>query len=89
MNIDAFINDTVAAHNRTCCDIIISKSYLGAFSWYFLYLKDYNVWGIDEWILFKLIYDKLSQDRIYPSVLIREINGKNKIGIAFEVKGKL
>lgn len=86
MNIDAFINNTVQAHNRTCCDIIISKTCIPGWESYFLYLKDYDIWSIEEWFLYKFIYDRLSQDEIYPYVLIRVIGGKNKIGIAFEVK---
>ena len=86
MNIDAFINDTVAAHNRTCCDIIVSKTFLGSWAWYFLYLKDYDIWGIEEWSLYKFIYDRLSQEQIFPNVLMRVIDGKTKIGIAFEVR---
>lgn len=86
MNIDKFINAAVEAHNSNCCDIIISKTYLGSWAWYFLYMKDYDIWGIEEWSMYKFIYDRLSQDQIFPSVLMREIGGKPKIGIAFEVK---
>ena len=86
MNIDAFINDTVAAHNRTCCDIIISKTYLGSWAYYFLYLKDHDLWGIEELSLYKFMYDRLSLEQIFPNILMREICGKPKIGIAFEVR---
>lgn len=86
MNIDAFINNTVQAHNRTCSDFIISKTCRPGCESYFLYLKNYDIWGIEEWFLYKFIYDKLSQDEIFPKVLMREIGGKTKIGIAFDVK---
>ena len=86
MNIDAFIKDTVQAHNRTCSDFIISKTCLPGRSSYFLYLKAFDIWGIEEWFLYKFIYDRLSQDEIFPKVLMREIDGKTKIGIAFEVR---
>ena len=86
MNIDAFINETVKAHNRSNPDIIISKSCIAGRSWYFLYARDSNIWSMEEVFLYKFLYERLSQERICPSLQLREIFGKQKIGIAFEVK---
>lgn len=86
MNIDAFINSAVIAHNCSHPDIVVSKSYILGFAWYFLYLKDFNIWGSEEIFLYRFIYERLSQDRIYPQLLLREVDGEQKIGIAFEVK---
>lgn len=85
MHIDAFINDTVRAHNRTNPDIIISKSVIAGRSWYFLYLEGYDIWGIEESFLYRFLYERLSQERIYPTLQLREIKGVKRIGIAFEV----
>lgn len=89
MNIDAFINDTVKAHNRSHPDIIISKSWIAGRSWYFLYAKDSNIWSIEELCLFRSLYESLSPEGICPSLLLRDIDGKPKIGIAFEIKRSL
>ena len=89
MSIDEFIVEKVEIHNKTGCDMIISKSYIAGRAWYFLYLKDCNTWSYREWSLYKCIYDKLSKQSIYPFVELREIDGKQKIGIAFEAKCKL
>lgn len=87
MNIEAFINETVKGHNRSHPEIIIAKSYHAGWTWYFLYQGDTNIWGIEDVILYEFLWDKLSQERIYPCLQLREIVGKQKIGIAFEVKG--
>lgn len=86
MNIDAFINSTVKAHNCSNPDIVITKSCSSGFEFYFLYMKDYNIWGWEEIYLYRFICEMLSQDRIYPQILLREVNGEQKIGIAFIVK---
>lgn len=86
MNIDAFINETVKGHNRINPDIIIAKSCIAGRLWYFLYLEGYDIWGIEEVTLYEYLWDKLSQERISPCIQLREIGGKPKIGIAFEVK---
>lgn len=85
MHIDAFINDTVRALSRSHPGIIISKSCIAGRSWYFLYLEGYDIWGLEESFLYRLLYERLSQKRIYPTLQGREINGVQKVGIAFEV----
>lgn len=85
MKIDAFINDTVRAHNRTHPDIIISKSCISGRTSYFLYLEDYDIWGIEELFLYRYLYERLSQERIYPIIQLSMIEGVQKIGIAIEV----
>lgn len=86
MDIDAFINDAVKAHNRSNPAIIIWTSCIAGRSWYFLYARDSNIWSMEEVFLYKFLYERLSQERIYPSLQLRVIFGKPKIGIAFEVK---
>lgn len=86
MLIDALINDAVRAYNRNHPAIIISKSYIARRSWYFLYLEGYDIWGIEESFLYKFLYERLSKERIYPTLQSREIKGVRRIGIAFEVK---
>ena len=86
MNIDAFINETVKAHNRLNVDIVIDKSYRAGYAWYFLYQRDYDIWSWEDIYLYKYLNERLSQERVYPTLRLREIDGKSKIGIAFEVK---
>ena len=86
MNIDAFINETVKGHNLNNPDIIIAKSCIAGRSRYFLYLEGYDIWGIEEVILYEFLWDKLSHELISPSIQLREIEGKPRIGIAFDVK---
>lgn len=89
MNIEAFIDATVCAHNRSHPGIIISKSWIAGRAWYFLYAKDSNIWSIRELFLFRSLYEKLSPEGIFPCLLLREIDGEPKIGIAIEVYGSL
>ncbi len=86
MSIDAFINETVKAHNRGHLDIVIAKSCIAGYAWYYLYQRDYDIWSWEDVFLYKFLYERLSQDSIYPTLQLREIDGKSKIGIAFEVK---
>lgn len=86
MNIDAFINDTVKAHNRYHSEIVIAKSCKAGYTRYFLYQRDHDIWSWEDVFLYKYLYEKLSQDGICPALQLREIDGQSKIGIAFEVK---
>ena len=85
MIIDAFINDTVKAHNRCHPNIIIYKECIAGRPWYFLYLEDYDIWGIEESFLYRFLYERLSQERIYPNLQLREIEGVQKIGIVIDL----
>lgn len=86
MNIDAFINETIKAHNRWHVDIVIDKSCIAGYAWYFLYQRGHDIWAWEDVFLYKYLYERLSQVCIYPTLQLREIDGKQKIGIAFEVK---
>ena len=89
MNIDKLLNDAVKVHNLTNPDIIIRKSKCDTLSWYFLYCKESNIWGAEECRLFMFLDEKLSQERIYPFICLRKVNGKDKIGIFIGVISEL
>lgn len=81
MNVDKLLNDAVRLHNLTNPDFIIHKTLCDSLTFYFLFCKDGNIWNSDECTLFLYLYDKLSQDRIYPFIALQKINGEDKIGI--------
>ena len=81
MNIDKLLNDAVRVHNLAFPDIIIRKSQCGDLSWYFLYCKDSNIWDAVECRLFMFLDEKLSQERIYPFICLRKVDGEDRIGI--------
>ena len=89
MNVDKLLNDAVKVHNLTNPDIIIRKSQCGAILWYFLYCKDSNVWDEGECRLFMFLDEKLSQERIYPFICLRKVDGKDRIGIFIDVNSEL
>lgn len=81
MNVEKIITDAISYHNRTNPDIIIRKTQMDNLTFYFLYGKDGNIWNTDECRLFLYLYDKLSEDRIYPFISLSKVNGEDKIGI--------
>lgn len=81
MNVDKLLNDAVRLHNLTNPDIIIRKTHCDSLTFYFLYCQDGNIWYSEECKLFLYLYDKLSQDRIYPFIALSKICGEDKIGI--------
>lgn len=81
MNVDKLLNDAVRLHNLTNPDIIIRKTQCDSLTFYFLYCQDGNIWYSEECKLFLYLYDKLSQDRIYPFIALSKICGEDKIGI--------
>lgn len=81
MNVVKLLNDAVRVHNLTNPDIIIHKTLCDTLTFYFLYCKDSNIWDSEECRLFLYLYDKLSQDRIYPFIALQKIDGEDKIGI--------
>lgn len=89
MNIDKLLNDAVMGHNLTNPDIIIRKSQCDALTWYFLYCKDSNIWDTEECRLFMFLDEKLSQERIYPFICLRKVDGEDKIGIFIDVNSEL
>lgn len=86
MNLDEFLNNAVKLHNFTAQDMVIWSSQYDDITLYFLYCKDSNFWGVDECKLFLYLYDKLSQERIYPIICSWFVNGMDKIGIYIVVK---
>lgn len=89
MNVDQIINDAVRGHNRTNPDFIIRRSRIDNLTFYFLYCGESNIWNSNECRLFLYLYDKLSQDRIYPFIALNKINGEDKIGIFIDANKKL
>ena len=89
MNIDKLLNEAVKVHNLTNPDIIIRKSQCDALSWYFLYYKDSNIWDAGGCRLFMFLDEKLSQERIYPFISLRKVDGEDKIGILIGVISEL
>lgn len=89
MKIDKLLYDAVKVHNLTNPDIIIRKSQCDTHSCYFLYCKHSNIWGAEECRLFMFLDEKLSQERIYPFICLRKVDGKDKIGIFIGVKSEL
>lgn len=89
MNIDKLLNDAVIGHNLTSPEIIIRKSQCDTLSWYFLYCKDSNVWGMKECILYKYLFEKLSVKRIFPFICLRKVDGVDRIGIFIDVNTEL
>ena len=89
MNIDKLLNDAVMGHNLTNPDIIIRKSQCDALIWYFLYCKDSNIWDTEECRLYMYLFEKLSQERIFPFICLRKIDGEDKIGIFIDVNTEL
>lgn len=89
MNIDKLLNDAVKVHNLAFPEIIIRKFLFGSLSYYFLYCKDSNIWDAVECRLFMFLDEKLSQERIYPFICLRKIDGKDKIGIFIGVISEL
>lgn len=81
MNVDKLLNDAVRLHNLTNPDIIIHKTQCDTLTFYFLYCEEGNIWNSEECRLFLYLYDKLSQDRIYPFIALKKICGVDKIGI--------
>lgn len=81
MNVEKLISDAVKGHNLTNPDFIIQKTLCDTLTFYFLFCKDGNIWNSDECRLFLYLYDKLSQDGIYPFICLRKIAGEDKIGI--------
>lgn len=89
MNIDKLLNDAVMGRNLTRPDIIIRKSQCDALTWYFLYCKDSNIWDPKECRLYLYLYDKLSQERIFPFICLRKVDGVDRIGIFIDVNTEL
>lgn len=89
MNIDKLLNDAVKVHNLTNPDIIIRKSQCDTLSWYFLYCKDSNIWDTEECRLYMYLFEKLSQERIFPFICLRKVDGEDKIGIFIDVNTEL
>lgn len=89
MDIDKLLNDAVKVHNLTNPDIIIHKYQIDNLTFYFLYCQDGNVWYSEECRLFLYLYDKLSQDRIYPCIAIKKIFGEDKLGIFIGANSEL
>lgn len=89
MKIDKLLYDAVKVHNLTNPVIIIRKSKYDTLSWYFLYCKESNIWGAEECRLFMFLDEKLSQERIYPCISLRKVDGKDKIGIFIDVNSEL
>ena len=89
MNVDKIITDAVRERNRTNPDFIIRRSRIDTLTFYFLYCADGNIWSKNECRLFLYLYDKLSQDRIYPFIALNKINGEDKIGIFIDANKKL
>ena len=89
MNIDKLLNDAVKVHNLTNPDIIIRKSQCGCLSWCFLYCKDSNIWDAEECRLFMFLDEKLSQERIYPVICLRKVDGEDRIGIFIVINSEL
>lgn len=81
MNVNKLLNYAVRVHNLTNPDFIIQKTQIDALTFYFLYCEDGNIWNSDECRLFLYLYDKLSQDSIYPFIALQKIDGEDKIGI--------
>lgn len=89
MNIDKLLNDAVKVHNLTNPGIIIRKSQCDTLSWYFLYCKDSNIWDTEECRLYMYLFEKLSQERIFPFICLRKVDGEDKIGIFIDVNTEL
>ena len=89
MNIEKLIYDVVRVHNLTNPDFIIRKSQCDALTWYFLYCKDSNIWDMEECRLYMYLSEKLSQERIYPFICLRKVDGEDKIGIFIDVNSEL
>lgn len=81
MNIDKLLNDAVRVHNLAFPDIIIRKSQCDSLSCYFLYCKNSNIWDAVGCRLFMFLDEKLSQERIYPFICLRKVDGEDRIGI--------
>lgn len=81
MNVEKLLYDAVRGHNLANPAFIIHKIQCDSLTFYFLYCEDGNVWYSDECRLFLYLYDKLSQDRIYPYIAIKKICGEDKLGI--------
>lgn len=81
MNVEKLLSDAVRVHNLTSPDFIIRKTQCDTLTFYFLFCQNGNIWNSDECRLFLYLYDKLSEDRIYPFIALREIDGEDKIGI--------
>lgn len=89
MNIDKLLNDAVKVHNLTNPDIIIRKSQIDSLTVYFLYCKDDNIWDAEACRLFMFLDKKLSQERIYPFICLKKVDGEDKIGIFIGVISEL
>lgn len=86
MNINKLLSNAVKLHNFTAQDMVIWSSQCEDITMYFIYCKDSNIWDKEECKLFLYLYDKLSQERIYPVIRSLVFNGMDKIGIYIVVK---
>lgn len=89
MNVEKIIHDAISYHNLSNPDIIIHKTKIDNLAFYFLYCQDGNVWYSEECRLFLYLYDKLSQERIYPFICLQKVDGEDKIGIFIDVNSEL
>ncbi len=89
MNIEKLLNDAVMGYNLTNPDIIIRISQCDTLTWYFLYRKDSNIWDMNECRLYIYLFEKLSQERIFPFICLRKVDGVDRIGIFIDVNTEL